>query len=134
LERSPVILDIETPDGANCCDQGSKSLLPTSVTFHDLLFEKVPRILNALAILELADRFGRLSGDIDLTKAKPPFPNPVRLRAPSKASLEKRKERVGDHRIFWSCGEHGDFGRYEIASAVGNFSATRLKDAAPLTH
>ena len=87
-----------------------------------------------LAVLELAERLGRLPADIDLTKAKPPFPNPVRLRAPSKASLENRKERVGDHSIFWSCGDHGDFGRYEIASAVRNFSATWLTDAAPFTH
>jgi hypothetical protein len=87
-----------------------------------------------LAVLELAERHGRLPADIDLAKAKPPFPNPVRLRAPSKASLENRKEQVGDHSIFWSCGDHGDFGRYEIASAVRNFSATRLTDSAPLTH
>lgn len=87
-----------------------------------------------LAVLELAERLGRLPADIDLTKAKPPFPNPVRSRAPSKASLEKRKEQVGDHSIFWSCGDYGHFGRYEIASAVGNFSAARLTDAAPLTH
>jgi hypothetical protein len=88
----------------------------------------------ALAVLELAERFGRLPADIDLTKAKPPFPDPVRLRAPSKATLEKRKEQVGDNRIFFSCGEYGDFGRYEIASPVNNFSATRLTAAAPLTH
>lgn len=86
----------------------------------------------ALGVLEVAEHRRRLPATINLEEARPPFPAKA-LRAPSAAALEKRKDKVGDYSIFSSCGEHGDFGRYEIDTAVGDFSATRLKEPVPLS-
>jgi hypothetical protein len=86
----------------------------------------------ALGILEMAEGRGRLPAMVDIAKSRPPFAANM-LRAPSQSALEKRREKLGDHSIFWSCGEHGDFGRYEIESAVGHFSATKLSAPPPRT-
>lgn len=121
------------------CQLGIDPILETMArTTFDLIFSnRVPpqHLLArdyALGVLEVAQARGRLPAAVDIAKARPPFPAKA-LRAPSQAALEKRKEKVGDHSILWSCGEHGDFGRYEIASAVNDFSATKLDAPAPLS-
>lgn len=86
----------------------------------------------ALGTLELARHYGRLPSTVELERARPPFAAKA-LRAPSKATLEKWRDRIGDHSIFFSCVEHGDFARYEIATAVDDFSATKLEDPIPLS-
>ncbi len=86
----------------------------------------------ALGVLEVANHFGILPAAVDLTKARPPFVAKV-LRAPSNAWLEKKKELLGDNSVFWSCAEHGDFGRYKIHASVSRFSAATLNEPTPLT-
>ncbi|MCA6277976.1 MAG: hypothetical protein IM662_09490 [Phenylobacterium sp.] len=121
------------------CQLGDDPILETmAATTFELVFNRrgPPQHLlardYALGVLEVAQARGRLPAVVDMAKARPPFPAKV-LRAPSQAALEKRKDKLGDHSILWSCGEHGDFGRYEIASAVNDFSATKLDAPAPLS-
>lgn len=109
-----------------------------AATTFDLIFSKnaPPQHLlardYALGVLEVAQARGRLPDRVEMAKARPPFPAKA-LRAPSQAALEERKEKLGDHSILRSCGANGDFGRYEIASAVGDFSATKLNAPPPLS-
>lgn len=121
------------------CQLGHDPILETmAATTFDLIFNNrlPPRHLlardYALGVLELAQACGRLPAAVDIAKARPPFPANA-LRAPSQSALERRKEKLGDHSILWSCGEHGDFGCYEIASGVGDFSATKLDAPDPLS-
>lgn len=121
------------------CQLGDAPILETmAATIFDLVFNNraPPQHLlardYALGVLEVAQARGRLPAAVDMAKARPPFPTKA-LRAPSKAALENRTDKLGAHSILWSCGEHGDFGRYEIAPAVDNFSATRLDAPAPLS-
>ncbi|QWF15228.1 hypothetical protein [Lysobacter capsici] len=121
------------------CQLGDDPILETmAVTTFDLVFNNraPPQHLlardYALGVLEVAQARGRLPTAVNMAKARPPFPTKA-FRAPSQAVLEKRKEKLGDHSILWSCGEHGDFGRYEIVSAVNDFSATKLDEPAPLS-
>lgn len=87
----------------------------------------------ALGTLEIAQSCGKLSPDIEIAKAKPPYLESGKLRAPSKATLDRMRDKVGDRSIYWSCDTHGDFGCYEIAPSVSKFTATRLKEPPPLT-
>lgn len=121
------------------CQLGDDPILETmAATTFDLIFNNraPPQHLlardYALGVLEVAQARGRLPAAVDMVKARPPFPAKA-LRAPSQAVLEKRKEMLGDHSILWSCGQHGDFGIYEIRPAVVDFSATRLDEPAPLS-
>ena len=124
--------------GAACQLGPDPALEKIASSTFNLIFVKSgpPRHLlardYALGTLEVARYHGRLSPSVVLTEARPPFPTKA-LRAPSKERLEKCKDKIGDHGIFWSCGEHGDFGRYEIASAVNDFSATKLSGPIPLS-
>lgn len=124
--------------GAACQLRDAPILETMAATTFSLVFnERVPpqHLLArdyALGVLEIAQACGRLPAEVDIARARPPFPAKA-LRAPSQATLERRKEKIGDNSIFRSCGDYGDFGRYEIQSSVRDFSATKLDSPPPLS-
>jgi hypothetical protein len=124
--------------GAACQLKDDPILETMAATIFDLVYnDRAPpqHLLArdyALGILEVAQARGRLPAMVDMTKARPPFAAKT-FRAPTQATLEKRKEQIGDHSIIWSCGEHGDFGRYEISPVIFDFLETKLNAPIPLS-
>ena len=126
--------------GACCIDQDTKRLQRYSKETYNKVFaaRKPPvAILTrdyALGIIELADRKGVLSSDIDLEGCFPPFDSDAPIFGLTEQDIESIADGRGGRDIFYSSSsELGDFGKYSIPGKVGAFISTALDSPAPIS-
>lgn len=85
----------------------------------------------AWGILEVSDRVATLPAHIELAKARPPYPLKLPRLNVTKEAVEKIAKKAGGEQILRSCGEWGDFQRYEISGRIDDITKVRLTSPAP---
>jgi hypothetical protein len=87
----------------------------------------------ARGLVELAVARGVYDGAVALEKCRPPYGSTKPRFDVTKERMEEIAKKAGDARILRSCGEWGDFKRYEVASALGYFVRVPLSSPKPMT-
>lgn len=123
---------------AVCADLSASRLSSYATTTYNAIFNRQDIPLSLLlrdyarGIVECGFAAGHLPCDIDIAKCRPPYGTSAPRLNVAEATLAQVAEKAGDNAIQRSCdGTLGDFGIYEIAPAVGHFSAISLMKSPP---
>jgi len=87
----------------------------------------------AADIVELAVRRKCIDEEVDVEVCRPPYKSGRLKLSVSEESVDRAAKKAGSKSILRSCGDWGDFGRYEIQPAVQNFTRVRLSEPKPLS-